>query len=112
MLTNPHTWERAVRWILILGVIRVVTVMWATASTVGRLVAWMSRDTTHSDPLDHWYQMFHITVWNVGVIAESVVLTFIGMAICLAVARYLRHTDMAPGRERTSRAGEGESEGC
>ena len=111
MLTNPRTWEKAVRWILVLGAIRVVVVMWSAASNVGRYV-WQSQDTPHTNPLDSWLFVAHIVVWGADFIAESVLLTLIGMAVCVAVARYLRHTDTAPGRERTLRAGERESEAC
>ena len=106
MLKDPHTYEIAARWILGIGIARVVLQLVAATTS-----AWRSYQLTvqgiFGSPTERRWQMLESIVTNLDDILGSVVLTCAGMAVCLGVAWYLRHAPAEPRNRRVARLSSG-----
>ena len=106
MLKDPHTYEIAARWILGIGIARVALQLIAATTS-----AWRSYQLTvqgiFPSPIEGKWQMLESIATNLDDILRSVVLTCAGMAVCLGVAWYLRHSPAGPRSRRAARLSRG-----
>ena len=106
MLKEPHTYEIAARWILGIGIARVVLQLIAATTSAWQHYQWTVQHIFDST-IDGKWQLLESIVTNLDEILGSVVLTCAGMAVCLGVAWYLRHAPAEPRNRRAARASRG-----
>ena len=105
-MRDPHTYEIAARWVLGIGIARVVLQLIGATASAWQNYQWTVQDIFDSPMVGKWRVVESIVI-SLDDILRSVVLTCVGMAVCLGVAWYLRHAPAGPSSRRAARLSRG-----